>query len=160
VVIKGTTVIGYVCDNSVRSAWLGGSLKNGKIKLGNANGTLLDGTLAAGQIVGKIKVRGVVSNFRALPRTAKRLGGLYRERITHGALESTGGWIIHEDGSSRGLLGRFKNRFNPPPVPNPGGGGTPPNPDCDRVYIDEQLGILTGESRKRFVDIMVSVGCL
>ncbi len=103
VVVRGSSVIAYVCDSGKVAQWFKGTARAGKATLTSSRGYVLRVAIGSGRATGSIRFRGragLVHRFVAA-RAAKP-AGLYRGVKTVGGRSYLGGWIILPDGHQRG----------------------------------------------------------
>jgi serine/threonine-protein kinase len=103
IVIKGETVVAYLCDGK-NEAWLWGTAKGTAVSAKNKDGDTLTGTRGGGKIVGSITVNGKTWTFTT--PSVKKPSGLYKATAKIRGAQVDGGWVVLGDGTQVGLLRR------------------------------------------------------
>lgn len=101
IVVKGKTVIAYLCDGTNES-WLWGVVDGAGVSAKNKAGDSLEGTRGGGKVAGSLTVNGKTWSY-TLP-TVKKPSGLYRATAKIRGASVVGGWVVLPDGTQVGLL--------------------------------------------------------
>jgi hypothetical protein len=103
VVVRGSSVIAYVCDSRKIAQWFKGTARSGRSTLTSTGGYVLHVTIGHGRATGSVRFpgsAGAVHRFAAA--TAEKPAGLYRGVKTVAGTRYLGGWIILPNGRQRG----------------------------------------------------------
>ena len=101
-VSDGANLLAYVCDGTGVSAWFRGPVQAGGATLKNAAGASLRVVIAADGANGGLTLPGgEMLGFRAEPATGK--GGLFRRDRTRNGVRELDGWVVLNDGTTKGL---------------------------------------------------------
>lgn len=103
VVVKGESVIAYLCDGR-NEAWLWGTASGTSVSAKNKAGDTLTATRGGGKLTGSITVNGKKWTF-TLP-SVKKPSGLYRATANIRGAKVVGGWVVLSDGTQVGVLNR------------------------------------------------------
>ncbi|MDD7966811.1 serine/threonine-protein kinase [Actinomycetospora lemnae] len=97
VATRNGQVAAYICDGESVEAWLDGDIQNREVRLRNAKGAVLSGTVTDEAAFGTMTVGGRTLPFSA--QLAPAPAGLYEARSEN----TRTGWIVLADGSQVGL---------------------------------------------------------
>jgi serine/threonine-protein kinase len=103
IVIKGQSVVAYLCDGK-NEAWLWGTTSGTSVSAKDKTGDTLTGTRGGGKIVGSLTVNGKTWTFTT--PSVKKPSGLYKATAKIRGANVVGGWVVMPDGTQVGLLRR------------------------------------------------------
>jgi hypothetical protein len=105
VTLRDGRAVAYFCDGRDQESWLKGDVgADGRMRLTNKQGQVLDGRLAGKRISGTVDMGQRTYGFTA--DKAVKPSGLYRATATVRGAEVDGGWIVLPGGRQVGILKR------------------------------------------------------
>ncbi|KAA0931460.1 hypothetical protein [Streptomyces apricus] len=105
VTLRDGKAIAYFCDGRDQESWLKGDVgTDGRMRLTNQQGQVLDGRLSGKRISGTVDMGRRTYGFTA--DKAVKPSGLYRATATVRGAEVDGGWIVLPGGRQVGILKR------------------------------------------------------